>query len=625
MMRIPPSTTFPANITQSVDAGSCNAVVVWSGPNAVDNCGISSTSSSHSSGDTFSVGTTVVTFNTTDVNGRTGSVSFSIQVTDDEDPTAIAQDLTVQLDASGAATITAAQADNGSNDACGIASLAVSQTNFDCSHIGDNTVTLTVTDNNNNTSTTTFTVTVEDNVNPTAICQNVTAQLDANGAASIIVGDVDNGSSDACGIASISLSQTDFTTADIGPNSVTLTVTDNNGNVSTCDATVTVEDNSPPAAICQDLTVQLDASGSVSITAAQVDNGSYDNTSIASMSLSQTDFTCAHVGPNSVTLTVTDDNGNSGTCTATITVEDNINPTAIAQDLIVQLDASGAGTITGAQADNGSSDACGIASLVPSKTAYDCSDVGTPSTVTLTVTDNNGNTATTTFTVTVQDNVDPTAIAQNLTVQLDASGAGSITATQADNGSNDACGIASLALNQTNFDCSHVGSNIVTLTATDNNGNTGSTTFTVDVQDNVNPTAIAQNLTVQLDASGSATITGTQADNGSSDACGIASLVPSKTTFGCADVGTPSTVTLTVTDNNSQRRHRHLHGNRRRQREPHSGNLPEPDHGAAGRRRCSLPHERPKLTMALSTACGIASLSLSQHRASTAPTWAPTR
>ena len=356
---------------------------------------------------------------------------------------------------------------------------------------------------------------------------------------------------DACGIASLSLSNTSFDCSSVDAHSVTLTVTDNNGNVSTCNSTVTVHDNVNPTAIAQNLTVLLDATGAGSITATQADNGSNDACGIASLALNQTDFDCSHVGSNIVTLTATDNNGNTGSTTFTVDVQDNVNPTAIAQNLTVQLDASGSATITGTQADNGSSDACGIASLVPSKTTFGCADVGTPSTVTLTVTDNNANVATTTFTVTVEDNVDPTAVAQNLTVQLDASGAGSITATQADNGSNDACGIASLALNQTDFDCSHVGSNIVTLTATDNNGNTGSTTFTVDVQDNVNPTAIAQNLTVQLDASGSATITGTQADNGSSDACGIASLVPSKTTFGCADVGTPSTVTLTVTDNNA--------------------------------------------------------------------------
>ena len=38
-------------------------------------------------------------------------------------------------------------------------------------------------------------------------------------------------------------------------------VTDNNGNVSTCQTTVTVEDNVAPEALCQPATVQLDAVG----------------------------------------------------------------------------------------------------------------------------------------------------------------------------------------------------------------------------------------------------------------------------------------------------------------------------------------------------------------------------
>ena len=142
---------------------------------------------------------------------------------------------------------------------------------------------------------------------------------------------------------------------------MTLTVTDVNGNVSTCTATITVEDNVAPTAICQDLTVQLDATGAGSITAAQVDNGSSDNCGIDTMTLSKTDFDCTNVGANTVTLTVTDDNGNVSTCTATITVQDNINPTAICQNLTVQLDASGAASITAAQVDNGSFDNCAVA------------------------------------------------------------------------------------------------------------------------------------------------------------------------------------------------------------------------------------------------------------------------
>ncbi|MEZ5006911.1 MAG: hypothetical protein R2753_02035 [Chitinophagales bacterium] len=68
-----------------------------------------------------------------------------------------------------------------------------------------------------------------------------------------------------------------------------LTVTDNNNNVSTCTATVTVEDNVAPVATCQDVTVQLDASGNGSTTATAVDNGSSDACGIAS----QTDFVCS--------------------------------------------------------------------------------------------------------------------------------------------------------------------------------------------------------------------------------------------------------------------------------------------------------------------------------------------
>src|SRR5690606_39636654 len=95
-------------------------------------------------------------------------------------------------------------------DACGIESLELSQTSFDCSNIGDNTVTLTVTDNNGNTSTCEATVTVEDNVAPNAICVDTTVILDANGNGSIVAADIDGGSNDACGIASLSSRKKSF-------------------------------------------------------------------------------------------------------------------------------------------------------------------------------------------------------------------------------------------------------------------------------------------------------------------------------------------------------------------------------------------------------------------------------
>ncbi len=202
-------------------------------------------------------------------------------------------------------------------------------------------------------------ITVEDNLAPTAVCLYITCALDASGNASIVAADVDGGSTDNCGIVSLSASATSFTCADVGANTVTLTVTDGSTNVDNCTATVTVEDNIAPTAVCQPAFVYLDANGSGSIAASDVDGGSSDNCGIASLSVTQNSFSCADVGANTVTLTVTDVNNNVSTCTATVTVSDNIAPTAVCQNITIALDASGNASIAAADIDGGSTDNCG--------------------------------------------------------------------------------------------------------------------------------------------------------------------------------------------------------------------------------------------------------------------------
>ncbi len=55
-----------------------------------------------------------------------------------------------------------------------------------------------------------------------------------------------------------------------------------------------------PAAVCQNITLQLDAAGNATVSAAQIDNGSSDNCGIASIVLdgnsSSLDFDCSSVG-----------------------------------------------------------------------------------------------------------------------------------------------------------------------------------------------------------------------------------------------------------------------------------------------------------------------------------------
>jgi len=537
------------NITTQLDAtGNASITAADLDNGSTDACGIASMTLSQDSFDCSHVGDNTLTLTITDVNGNTGSATATVTVEDVTAPVVATRNLTIQLDATGNASIDAAEVDNGSTDACGIASMTLDKSSFGCGDVSANTVTLTVTDVNGNSDSATAIVTVEDVTAPVVVTRNIAIQLDATGNASITAADIDNGSTDSCGIASMTLDKSSFDCGDVGANTVILTVTDVNGNTDSAMAIVTVENTLPPTVQTRNITVQLDATGNASITAADAENGSSNSCAIAEMTLSKTGFTCSDIGHNVVTLTMTDVNGNIGSATAVVTVEDIIPATVLTQNITVQLDATGNASITAADIDNGSSDACGIADMTLSKTDFDCSDIGL-NVVTLTVTDVNGNTATGTAVVTVEDVTAPSVLTQNITVQLNATGNVGITAADIDNGSSDACGIVDLSLSKTDFDCSNIGLNVVTLTVTDVNGNTDSATAVVTVEDVTAPSVLTQNITIQLDATGNAGITAADIDNGSSDSCGIASITLSHENFDCSHVG-DNTVTLTVTDVN---------------------------------------------------------------------------
>ncbi|MEY3198816.1 MAG: hypothetical protein RJA13_774 [Bacteroidota bacterium] len=81
-----------------------------------------------------------------------------------------------------------------------------------------------------------------------------------------------------------------------------------------------------PTVLTQNINIYLNSSGTYTISANDVSNGSSDNCSIATMSVSQTLFDCSDLGANPVVLTVTDNAGNVATGNAVVTVIDNISP-----------------------------------------------------------------------------------------------------------------------------------------------------------------------------------------------------------------------------------------------------------------------------------------------------------
>ena len=346
--------------------------------------------------DTFTcdnIGTNNVTLSVVDAAGNISSCVAIVTVEDTIAPEVICQNITVDLGSTGVANITAAMVDAGSADACGIETASIDTTSFNCSNVGLNIVTLTVTDSSGNTNSCTAEVLVQDTLAPTAICQDITIELGPDGTATISSADIDNGSSDNCGEVTYEVSTTTFDCSDIGSNIVNLLVFDSNGLASECFATVTVLDSATPTAICQDITISLDLDYTATITPADIDGGSIDNCTLSNTSININTFDCSNLGPNTVTLTVTDQNGNQSSCEAVVTVLEGLNtPIAVCQNITVTLGEDGTSTIVATAIDAGSLGARCVDAFSIDIDTFSCTDIGTPVEVEFTVTNAAGDT-----------------------------------------------------------------------------------------------------------------------------------------------------------------------------------------------------------------------------------------
>jgi surface protein len=322
---------------------------------------------------------------------------------DNMDPIAVCQDITVQLDASGIASIIGIDIDGGSTDNTGIVSYTAMPNTFNCIDTGANLVTLTVTDVAGNTDTCTAIVTIEDNLAPNIMGQNAEGNLLGTGSITIPISSVDNGSTDNCSIANFTLTPDTFT--NIGTYSAVLEGTDASGNSDTANVTITIIDtidNTDPVAVCQDITVQLDTNGAVVITGNDIDGGSTDNIGIVSFTAVPNTFDCSDIGTRTVTLTVADAAGNSDTCTAIVTIEDDLPPSVIGQNAEGNLLGTGSVTIPVSSVNNGSTDNCGIVNLVLTPDTF--TSIGTYNAV-LEGTDTSGNIDDVTVVITIIDEV----------------------------------------------------------------------------------------------------------------------------------------------------------------------------------------------------------------------------
>lgn len=115
----------------------------------------------------------------------------------------------------------------------------------------------------------------------------------------------------------------------VGSYSIYYNATDASGNeAEQMIRTVNVVDTTPPTLICAGETwFNLDEYGTYTVLVGQIDNGSNDLSGIQSITIDQDSFDCTYIGtPVTITLTVTDNNNLSETCTTTAHFVDNILP-----------------------------------------------------------------------------------------------------------------------------------------------------------------------------------------------------------------------------------------------------------------------------------------------------------
>ena len=307
------------------------------------------------------------------------------------------------LDENGIANITTADIDDGSFDNCDIDTMVLDKTTLTCSDLGPNTINLTVIDKSGNSASASAIVTVVDNLPPTvSVASPFTILMDDSGVATLSVSQIEQGSTDNCGVASLSIDKKSFDCSNIGINNVMLTVTDESGNIAVAYAFVTVNTAFPDIST-KNIALELNNDGEASIGLLDIIDIS-NSCGFTNVSLDRSNFDCTNIGENIVTFT--DSNGNTNSATAIVTVVDLIKPIVSTQAITVQLDPTGNARITPTRIDNGSTDNCGIEAMVLDISSFDCSNVGA-NTVTLTVTDVNGNFDSKTAIVTVEDTIKP--------------------------------------------------------------------------------------------------------------------------------------------------------------------------------------------------------------------------
>ncbi len=428
------------------------------------------------------------------VNGVVQNCFANLLVEDKLKPVPYAHNnTTVSLNGGNSVTVLASTVDAGSFDNCGIESMTLEPSTFTAN--GTYLSTLTVTDPSGNSDFANVFITV---VGGSPACNeslNISLDIVGEATAPAILFIEGNADYDVLEVSldNINFGETvTFTCDHVGVLQTVYVHIEQDGNDYSCSTEVMIDDKLAPVVVVSDFTIDLDSdSDTYTLVVDDINNGSFDNCGDFELSLSQTEFSSDDWGQNQVVLTGTDVAGLTSSATSTVTVLINGEtpplqcvslstaivspwggPELWAVDFVINdenfdqvlasLDPAGPFTESFIAP-------CGLNDADPHTVyikafagaeEYEC-DVE----------------------LTVIDNVGPVAIVEVSVILTLENGTATLTPEMVDEGSYDHCTDVTLSLSQTIFTAADIGTNFVTLTVTDLNGNSNVAVTAVIVDD----------------------------------------------------------------------------------------------------------------------------------------------
>ncbi len=468
----PPIITVPLDI--EVEATSASKMLIEIGDaTASDTIGIDSII--NNAPKTFNLGNTTITWTAIDTHGNNASANQIISVVDTTAPT-IEAPSDVIIEAQDAESNNVSIGTASAQDIVGV--ILIENNSLEVFSLGEHLITWTAIDAAGNFATDTQKISVIDTTPPTIIAPE-SVQVEASSKLNNLVELGNATATDFIGIQSITNDAPEV--FPLGETIVTWTATDLGGLTSSDTQTVSVIDTtSPTVSVPKLITIEA-----TSETQNVVDFGGVyadDLVGVASVTNDAPEF--FPFGLTTITWVVTDESGNIATSMQQISVEDTTVPTITApDDVILEATNSQNNIVTLGQAE--ASDLVSVSSII--NDAPDTFAVG-ETIVTWSAIDSSGNSANATQTITLIDTTAP-AIETPNDIEIEASSPDENIITLVAPSTSDA--VSEVVVTNDAPTYFSLGETIVTWTATDEGGNTASSTQTITVVDTTAPELFA--------------------------------------------------------------------------------------------------------------------------------------